>query len=607
MPGLLSDRTGRFTKAGLKKHATSLLEMYAAGGVTQEIVDGIPITENIGLKADRGMAQDVLKRIGYTEEQANLRLSLIEQNVRKELQQTELTDIIKEYGAVREEGLDDWHLVSPERTNEMLERIRQLRVENAKRATEKPDDVIGGVEESGAVGRPIDAGREEGISGRPRPKVGIEVAPEDIGETISTRFPKAVRSTENPLSHNLRVDVSEIAKTPGLAEKFTSLIKDYPGFKLSKKMMKNPEASMTAFVHHLKDNLKHLYEQTAPAEREANRQWYDGANKFTKEIADEFDLDHRQMAGVTASLSPQKDWDMNVSLAKRVADIYTKQQDTKTSPEMIVKGKEIVAKTKGNNTLRGIIDTLKNKTFSELTDPLDRAAWLRLYDETYNPRDFDIIGPDGSSKGLRKTKTGNNSKVAWGSLNEIAKAISIMSDGSKENISNQLGQQHKVRSFYNNIIDPNSTRGDVTIDTHAVAAALLRPLSGNSKEVLDNFAGPGSNVTGISGTYALYQEAYRLAAKELDIAHPRELQSIVWEKIRKVYPSTFKQQAANVQAVDAIWRKYSEGKITIQQARKQALEFTRPSAGADEAGRGASDTPKLPANRVPGKPASTGR
>jgi hypothetical protein len=33
-----------------------------------------------------------------------------------------------------------------------------------------------------------------------------------------------------------------------------------------------------------------------------------------------------------------------------------------------------------------------------------------------------------------------------------------------------MGERHKVRNFYNNIYDPNSPYGDVTIDTHAVAA-----------------------------------------------------------------------------------------------------------------------------------------
>ena len=80
------------------------------------------------------------------------------------------------------------------------------------------------------------------------------------------------------------------------------------------------------------------------------------------------------------------------------------------------------------------------------------------------------------------------SKAAWGSLNEIGKAVaSIDANGDVNTISVLMGERHKVRNFYNNIYSPNSLFGDVTIDTHAVAAGLLRPLSGNSLEVDHNF------------------------------------------------------------------------------------------------------------------------
>ena len=50
-----------------------------------------------------------------------------------------------------------------------------------------------------------------------------------------------------------------------------------------------------------------------------------------------------------------------------------------------------------------------------------------------------------------------------------------------------MGKRHKIRSFYNNIITPMSTEGHSTIDTHAVAAVHLKPLSGKSLEVDHNF------------------------------------------------------------------------------------------------------------------------
>ena len=73
-----------------------------------------------------------------------------------------------------------------------------------------------------------------------------------------------------------------------------------------------------------------------------------------------------------------------------------------------------------------------------------------------------------------------------------------------ENISAQMGQQHKVRNFYNNIVDPmyaqnNPSIGDITADTHAVAADLMKPLGGSALEVTHNFGGAGSASSALSG------------------------------------------------------------------------------------------------------------
>jgi hypothetical protein len=49
-------------------------------------------------------------------------------------------------------------------------------------------------------------------------------------------------------------------------------------------------------------------------------------------------------------------------------------------------------------------------------------------------------------------------------------------------VCKRVGRQHKVRSFFNNISDPWED-ASVTIDTHAVAAALLEPVGGRDPEV----------------------------------------------------------------------------------------------------------------------------
>jgi hypothetical protein len=132
-------------------------------------------------------------------------------------------------------------------------------------------------------------------------------------------------------------------------------------------------------------------------------------------------------------------------------------------------------------------------------------------------------------------------------------------------------------------LSPNSRHGDVTIDTHAVAAALYRPLSGESIEVAHNFnnyAGKGapgaggSAITGVQGTYPLYAEAYRRAANKRGVL-PREMQSITWEAVRGLFPDVFKT-VKNADKIDQIWNEYKRGRISQKRARSLVNEFAAP-------------------------------
>jgi hypothetical protein len=225
-----------------------------------------------------------------------------------------------------------------------------------------------------------------------------------------------------------------------------------------------------------------------------------------------------------------------------------------------------------------VLDLVRGKRYEELKSPAEKALWLRTYDQSYNPPDHKIVTPEGDFANVRLTQSGKPYRVAWGSLNEIGKAVSILDNPSLENISTMLGSQHKVRNFYNNIYAPTDPKGHVTIDTHAVAAGLLRPLSGNSKEVLHNFGsnikgerGPAnSSVTGAQGTYGIYAEAYRRAAQERGVL-PREMQSITWEAVRGLFPDTYKTPK-NAQIIDNIWLNYKQGKLSLQEARDAVIK-----------------------------------
>ena len=405
-------------------------------------------------------------------------------------------------------------------------------------------------------------------SGMPARGLGIVESGPNV---VSTRLPTAVKATEDPLANNLVIDLQAAKTDPEAFNHNVGLVKQYPNF-ASK--ARNPEKQAEDFINEVKDNLLFLHDQVPDATRQRSKLWYDGARNITSKWSNEYQVPDQAVSGVLAVLSPQKDWFMNVSLGQRVLDIMSGKQAYKWDDGMTEMGKVIWSKPQ----YAPMVEAIKGKTLAEITDPGLKAMWLRTYDQAYLPREHQIVTPEGDFAGLRMNSDGKTpTKTGWGSLNEIGKAIVILGDPSKANISNNLGDMHKVRNFYNNIYAPNDPSGAVTIDTHAVAAGLLRPLSGNSREVMHNFGsgllgegGPkNSSITGVKGTYGLYAEAYRRAAQDRGIL-PREMQSITWEAVRGLFPDTFKT-ATNADKIDNIWLQYRKGKLSLDEARNEVF------------------------------------
>lgn len=396
---------------------------------------------------------------------------------------------------------------------------------------------------------------------------GVQQPAAPVAEgVVSTRFPTAKKATENPLEQNLVIGLDAAKADPAAFNHNVGMASKYPNF-VSKAT--TPDAQAEDFITHVKDNLLFLHDSVPEATRMRSKMWYDGARNIATRYASEYNIPDSGVAGIMAVLSPQKDWFMNVSLGTRVLDILTKQQSHVWDSAMTKTAKRIWNKPQ----YAPMVKALQGKSLSDIQEPGLRAMWLRTFDEAYLPREHQIISPEGDFVGVRTTQKGAPMKTGWGSLNEIGKAVAIFDNPGVNNISINLGTQHKVRNFYNNIFAPNDPGGHVTIDTHAVAAGLLRPLSGKSREVIHNFGsglkGEGgtknSSFTGVQGTYPLYAEAYRRAAAERGIL-PREMQSITWEAVRGLFPDTFKT-AQNSAQIDNIWLKYKQGEISLEEAR----------------------------------------
>jgi hypothetical protein len=375
-----------------------------------------------------------------------------------------------------------------------------------------------------------------------------------------------------------------------------------------------PEQKAEAFVEHAASNLTALYNAQDPNLRGRSATWYSGARKIADDFAKQYGVSSRAVAGVMASLSPQRDWDQNVEMATRVLDIAVAKsaipiegaKAAKTKAAMLDYAKTQLAdadkieakipkdadpkdpETRGQllkvtnrramaAKITKMADTFEGKKLSELPNLAEQAIVLRFYDEgnAAPGRSYAIWNPEGTKSG-EVAKAGKGDKIknkesGWGGFGMTEGALSILANDSRENISAQLGDNHKVRNFYNNIISPDYGQ-DTTIDTHAVAASLLRPLGGGATEVKEGLgmSGPKNAETGLKALYPLYTEAYKRAADQAGVL-PREMQSTTWEALRGLFSPEEKRDAAIEKSVNDTWKSYAEGKTDLAHAQQAIL------------------------------------
>lgn len=387
------------------------------------------------------------------------------------------------------------------------------------------------------------------------------------------------------------------------------------------KITDESKESSRQIVDQLKDNLRFVYENTSDEIKNNAKQWYDGANKIAKDISNKYSLNDAQSSAIIAALSPKKDWNENVSLAERTVDILKNKTNLSLDKKATAKIKQLYnptqdvyykiqygttkrgfpakkekkeLETRINAKLAGLsFEDIDNMDFKDLNpEQIEnrktalKALMVRIIDETYNDRSYKLVNPDGSFGDVAKTDKGANAKAAWQNYNAIGSAVKIFEDSSLENINVTVGDGHKVRSFYNNIVNPDAD-DIVTIDTHAVSAAHLRPLGANDLEPSNAFGqqitglkSPAQNATtGEKGTYSYYQQAYNEVAKEYGLLG-RQMQSIIWEGIRDFFPKTFKNKTTK-SFIDNIWTNWKNGKISAEEARQQIVDYRNKNIGGE--------------------------
>lgn len=406
------------------------------------------------------------------------------------------------------------------------------------------------------------------------PKEKMQVTPnKGAGQVISSRYPTAKNRSEDPMSHETHVGYESVLADPVALKHNIDLVKKYDNWKPMG--ARGAKAQAEQFIEHMKSNILYMHDKVPEEHRLRTRLWYDGANKIANRQAEKYGLPVEVTAGVYASLSPQKDWYMNVSLGDRVMDIFHTQQATPWNKKLD-ETLDIKFPDKAKNAQGKMVDKpanvamkakVRGKSLQDLNDDKEIAMWIRNYDEAFGDRRHKAVTPEGEFGDWIKTAKGEYSGTGWGSLSEISKAVSVLRDPTVENISGKMGNAHKVRSFYNNIANPNAPEGFATVDTHAVSANLLQPYAGNDLQVQHNFGSGGgvknSSVTGNQGMYGLHHEALRRAAEERNLL-PREMQSISWEAVRGL----FNNKSPRIKkAVSQVWKRYKRGELTQRQAQ----------------------------------------
>ena len=446
----------------------------------------------------------------------------------------------------------------------------------------------------------------------PEPKFShLERAPVDIDDTgrmfVSTRVPTSAKGqvrADGPL----HTGFDEVLQDPELVRTFAAKIRGSqprsdgsPGVAYNlltdAQLRGSDEEVVRSFMDTGAQNVRYMMDQMESGGwAQFSREWYDGANTFTGQLARAYRVDPNASTGVVAVLSPQKDWHQNAEMAKRVISNYTDFARTNPTFDRDVFNRYRMTSTKAlvTNLKQQVRDgkitptnaewvlqahpfyldefkkVIVGSRWQDLSRP-DQAIFLRAYDELTNGQRYPVLAPNGSvAHEFAITSKGKDAKMAWQSYGAIEKALSILDNPTPKNISLMLGNEHKVRSFADNISRPNwgrlpGQRGPSTVDTHQVAVSHLMPYGAASPVVKYTMGGASNNQLGLSGMNPLYQEMLTKATYGNPNNYlPREAQSVSWDGVKSLFSPEQKRDKKFVARITSLWKEYQQGRMSLQ-------------------------------------------
>lgn len=410
----------------------------------------------------------------------------------------------------------------------------------------------------------------------------------------------------------VRIKTGAVAKRSGKREKLGDH-SDIEHFspKVQEKMVKD-FVRVTGLTH-LKtprDVIDYLKQETrrqvvAAMERDpdlTSRFWYEAANRAASEISEALGAPTTGLgAALVAVTSPQTPWHDNLGMAKEIERLWRENKPIST------------------RTLSDAYDDPNNKEMDAFRSKMSRDEFIKAFSkDTWRTiptnvgggllkSHFQFADPPIKSYNQELIPNGNgdfryiemsNPIVAKSGLPgqkalEILRAFEEHGDTPAfyDVVSVALGDGSKVRSFYNNINDPDSP-DYVTIDTHAAAGMTGFP-GGTGQTFIRGVMSSGGVEEGMSQGYGLYQQAVKEVAAEFGLL-PREVQSVTWVQQREVeWPDKAKSayttagnkktpQVSMLQHQIAISRRGPEGVEAGRRFRDSvgALLIERPTASA---------------------------
>lgn len=265
----------------------------------------------------------------------------------------------------------------------------------------------------------------------------------------------------------------------------------------------------------IKAHLGSLYEAgKAHPDFERDRTWYHVAHGVARDIAERHDIAPHQAAGALAAISAGAEWGVNQRIARDVARYVQEDHPLDLSPKQhreFLRDLRTVLRTKGMRAPEVPVGT----RLSRIEHPLVAAV---------------------AAQHLQRAESGKRWPVGHG-YDGVAKAIRIYRGEHPRTILSG----GKIRSFYNNLIDPDAEH-DVTIDTHMINAAANRLLT-DKKAISMATSSPKATMQGhvaAVGVKPLLADVIRELAKAHGV-RPHEMQAVIWNQWLRLHPASEKR------------------------------------------------------------------